>query len=121
MSKIIYNKLLNISLMHEYYADNVCKDFILQPTTSTLQLLRNFGILIKSVPNGAFLLYEASDGIGTPKFPIDQDMKLTFIFNLQNSLFPNFTNVVFSPEPSSVYYFNNLAPAISGQEHTISG
>lgn len=119
MSKIIYNKLLNISLMHEYYADNVCKDFILQPTTSTLQLFRNLGILFKSVLNGTILLYEASDGIGTPKFPIDQDIKLTFIFKLQNSLFPNFTNVAFSPESSSVYYFNNLTPAISGQEHTI--
>jgi hypothetical protein len=119
MSSITYNKLFTIRLMHEYYADNVCKDFIIRPTTSTQKLLRNYGILFKSLANGAVLLYEASDNSGTPKFPIDTAIGLRFGLYLQNPLFPNFTDVTFSSDTSAIHYFNNLNPAIAGQEHTI--
>lgn len=119
MSRIIYNKFFTIRFMHEYYEDGNCKDFIVQPTSSTQNVLTRYGILFKNLSNGCLLLYEATDDIGTPKFPVDEDLKLTFTFSLQNSLFLNFTDVTFSPESSSVYYFNNLNPAISGQEHTI--
>jgi len=119
MSKIIYNKFGSIRFMHEYYADEICKDFVVQPTTSTLRKLSKYGLLSRNLSNGGILLYEATDDIGTPKFPVDEELKLTFTFSLKNSLFPNFTDVTFSPESSSVYYFSNLNPAISGQEHTI--
>ena len=119
MSKIIYNKYLSIRLLHEFYAENNCNDFIIQPTASTEKIFRKYGILFKNVSNGCVLLYEAEDDIGTPKILVDEDIKLTFTFHLKNSLFPNFTNVIFSSESSSVHYFNNLSPTISGNEHTI--
>lgn len=119
MSNIIFNKLMSIDLMHEFYANGICNDLIITPSPSSQTILRNYGILFKSATKGAVLLYESPDESGTAKLPIDKKLKLTFFFNSCNSFFTNFTQLDFSNEPGSLYYFNNLSPAISGQNHTI--
>jgi len=119
MSNIIFNKLMSIDLMHEFYTNGICKDISIAPSPSAQTILNNYGILLKSTAKGAVLLYESTDGSGTAKFPLDKKLKLTFFLSSGDSYFTNFTQLDYSDEPSSLYYFNNQGPAISGQNHTI--
>ncbi len=119
MSNIIFNKMMGIDLMHEFYTNGICREISVVPSPFTQTIMNNYGILFKSTEKGAVLMYELTYGSSTAKFPIDKKLKLTFFFSSGNSYFTNFTQLDFSDRPNSLYYFNNQSPAISGQKHTI--
>jgi len=121
MSSIVFNKLLNINLMHEFYANGVCGDLVVQTSAQTKSLLGSYGTIFKQTNLGAVLLYEAEDEVGTPKIPIENPIKLSFLFLSNSSYFTNFTDVDFSDESSAVFYLSNNDPGIivSGNDFTI--
>jgi len=121
MASIIFKKLFNISLKHEFYEDETCNDVMLEPTQDTISKLRNYGLIFKNLANGGIVLFEAekSNGTTVPKIPIDSSLKFTFQFNLINRSFQNFTDIVSGSNPRSIYYFNNLSASVSGQVQTI--
>lgn len=121
MSNIFFNKLMNIQLLHEYYADGICANLMLQTADETQSLLNGYGIFFKPSAQGATLLYESIDESGTPKIPIDSAIKLTFFLSTNSSYFTNFTDADFSEEPRSVYYFCNNDPGVieNGNDFTI--
>lgn len=119
MSNIYFNTLLKISLSHEYHADGLCNELEIKPTRSTLSLLNKYGILFKKTGSGATLLYESPDGSTTMKVPVEEELKFTFLFTVNNPAFYTFSDIEFGSEPLSTFYFNNLNPVINGQNHTI--
>ncbi len=122
MGKIKFQKFLSVFLTHDYYKDNLCKDFEIIPSASTSQILKDFGILFKPHNSGAIFINEVvtDNGVDAPKFPIIGQYKLQLYFVLKNNYFQSFTDLEFSSKPVSIYYFNNLTPSISGQDYTIS-
>jgi len=119
MSNIYFNTLLNIKLSHEFHTDGLCNELNIIPTDSTKKLLNRFGLLFKKTNSGAILLYESTDGSPNMKIPIENDLKFTFQFSVVNSSFITFTDLDFSNQILTLYYFNNLQPTISGNEHTL--
>lgn len=121
MSNIIFNKLLTINLTHEYYANGICNDLRVQATPQTISLLAGYGILFKPTNLGAVLLYESLDETGTPKIPIENPIKLSFLFSSSSAYFTNFTEVEFSDDTNSLYYLSSNDPGIvvSGNTRTI--
>ena len=121
MSNIIFNKLLNINLMHEYYANGFCNDLKILPSPQTKSVLSNFGFLFKETSLGTVLLYEASDEAGTPKNPVENPLKLSFLFSSVSQYFSNFTEMDFGDDANSVYYLSNNDTGVvaSGNDYTI--
>jgi hypothetical protein len=119
MSNIFFKTLLRINFSHEYHADDSCKELEIIPTQSTHNLLSRYGILFKKTNKGAVLLYESPDGGPGMKIPIESELKMAFQLSPTNPAFLNYTDADFSNEAISLFYFNNLNPAINEHKHTI--
>lgn len=122
MSNIIFNKLMNINLLHEYYANGICTDLQIKASSETQVLIRQYGLLFKPTNLGAIMLYESIDDLGTPKISIDEPLKLTFLLSANSSFFTNFTEADFSTIPATVYHFSNKNSGVieSGNDFTIT-
>lgn len=84
--------LFDVRIKHSYYTDGRCSDFVVEPTPSTRQLLKNHRLVAKSLSDGIRVLAGVDDG-GRPFVPISRDAKFTFHLRLHNADFPLFTDL----------------------------
>ena len=84
--------IFGFSIRHSYYADGVCPDFVLEPTSDTDRLLRNCRCVLKSRPDGLLVVAELSDQ-GVPVIAVEPAAKFRFNCRLQNADFPLFTDL----------------------------
>ncbi len=87
-----YLPLLELHLLHPYYADQRCLDFAIEPTPATQQLINNQRCVLKLVPDGLRLLLLVDDQ-NAPFIPLPADLVLTFQLKLQNPDFALFTDL----------------------------
>ncbi|MEO1382837.1 MAG: hypothetical protein AAFV78_06370 [Bacteroidota bacterium] len=96
------------------------RDLSLQPTQDTASQLRNYGLLIKTLPQGVLIggrVRLRPDESAVPFIPIDTSLVLRFSLSPRSPYFTNFTNLRMEKEPSRrdqyVYYFSNRAANVS--------
>lgn len=100
-----YLPLLELHLLHPYYVDQRCPDFVIEPTVVTQQLVSNQRGVLKYVPDGLRLLLLVDDQ-NAPFIPLPADLALTFRLKLQNPDFALFTDLTTYHQLTNPVYSN---------------
>ena len=82
----------SLIIRHSYYADGVCPDFSLEPTSDTERLLKNYRCILKPSKNGVVAVTELGDD-GLPVIAVDAAVKFRFNLRLRNGDFALFTDL----------------------------
>ncbi len=101
-----YGILFTIDLLHKFYANQFCTDFIITPSLQTSEILRGHKIIAKQYEHQAYAGIQLDSG-GKPMVVPEEGMQLTFFLDLNNPLFFNYTNLPFSYPSGKIYYFTN--------------
>lgn len=136
MMKILYKKLLEVIIRHDYYLESVRsvaiaeddttfagqslwpKDYDLRqdleivPTAECSRILRDLKIAFKPTAAGFTLYVRAVEREGVPNsfhslVFIEPDTRLSFLIKVKNPSFVNFTNLRLTGRDSYLYYFSN--------------
>ncbi len=81
---IIYTRLFEVSVLHDYFRDGVAKDCRLEPTSETRELLKKGRMLLKETPTGIVVLYRAENDLTSPEVPLIPPLDLFFFFQSTN-------------------------------------
>ncbi len=87
-----YLPFFEIQLLHTYYADDVCPDFLVEPDLATQKLLSNHRCVLKPTFNGAQILMPVEDNL-SPFISVKIGTSFTFNLRLQNPDFTLFTDL----------------------------
>jgi len=82
---IIYKRILNLTVGHDYFVDGFDRFVNISPTAETSKLFKNGNILFKKLPHGVTLLYRAQDDESTPVIDLSRDQKFIFYIKSDNS------------------------------------
>lgn len=82
-----YRPVFGLYLLHRYYTDSVCRDFLIEPTSGTRRKLDNHRCVLKTGPNW-IRGYMDSDLV-----PLERGEAFQFRLNLQNPSLPLFTDL----------------------------
>lgn len=109
---IIYTRLFNLSIRHDYYENGLAKEVSLWPTAETAKLLKGARMLFKRTLKGVAVLYRAQEDEITPFVDLGKDVRLTFELSIGNrNEFLNITDLDESPSrkysSSNILYFKN--------------
>ncbi|MDX5338439.1 MAG: hypothetical protein LPK25_05390 [Cyclobacteriaceae bacterium] len=88
---ILYTRLLEIRILHDYYQDGKAKDLHLAPTQETLSLFKSGRMLWREIPSGIVVLYRAERDLTTPEVTLSAP--LDFYFYLYSSNPTQFLNI----------------------------
>ncbi|NET44165.1 hypothetical protein [Okeania sp. SIO2B3] len=87
-----YKKLFELSILHEYYANKLCSDFILEPTIECRKILSGHRLIIKNKVNGIVIITPVNpDDENKPQIELAEDLQFTFVLKLKNPKLLNFT------------------------------
>lgn len=78
-----FRPLLDLQVFHDYYADKLCPDFTITPTSDTDRLLRNHRCTLIRLHNG-IRLFTATTAEGAPLIPLPAPARLAFHLRLGN-------------------------------------
>ncbi|MCR9083612.1 MAG: hypothetical protein NXH89_14390, partial [Cyclobacteriaceae bacterium] len=80
---IIYKRLFELSIRHEFFANGKGRNLNLIPTKETQNLFKSGRMLFRDTPNGTLVLYRAKNDLVSPE--IDLPRPKTFTFLLQST------------------------------------
>lgn len=115
-----YEKVISIKVLHGFYRDKLSPDLSFSPTERTSALMTNYGLKFYRGKHGFDLLGETS-GDGILKKPLPSSLVLTFLAELHNPYFINFSSLPLDAG-KKIYRFSNGSlnqqepPGISGQK-----
>ncbi len=101
-----YKKLFELSIFHEYYRDNICPDFVVEPTIKCSKILRGHHLIVKNKVNGIVVVAPV-DSENKPEFELAENLQLTFKLKFKNKNFIDFTEIDWEPVDNSIYQFSN--------------
>jgi hypothetical protein len=121
--QIIYKKILNLELWHDYYLGqpdppalpnnyDISDLWTLVPTSDCLRVLKNLRWVFRSQRQGATIfanVNEVGSGDFQTQVPIDEPYRLTFWLLVRDRYFTNFTNLSLTTSQNQIYYFSNLS------------
>lgn len=88
---IIYARLFEVSVLHDYFREGIAKEFKLIPTRETQETLRKGRMLWRETPQGIVVLYRAEDDLTSPEVALTPPVDFCFFFQSTNS--PQFFTV----------------------------
>lgn len=88
---IIYSRLFELSILHDYFQDGFAKGIHLAPTEETQWLLSKGRMISRETPTGLVVLYKAEDDLTTPLVPLTSPINFYFFIHLQSG--PNFFGI----------------------------
>src|SRR5689334_11954090 len=112
--QVYYDRLMSVTMRHEFYGGAECSDLAIEPTTATQVLLRNLRLIAKPRRTGIDILYRtghaaamlryfleargrrrrgARSRFDLPRMGKGSWSRLTLAFELRNPLFVNFTGM----------------------------
>lgn len=103
---IIYTRLGEVALRHDFYQDGIAKGIQLRPSAETARLLKNGRMLFKTTPGGGVLLYRAEEDETTPISPLKTP--LSFFFYLVAEDLGSFYQITDLDEGSNKYDSSKL-------------
>jgi hypothetical protein len=106
MTDTKFGILFIIELLHKFFTDQLCRDFVITPSALTTQALNGHKIIVKQYDNQ---LYAGiiMDSTGKPFTIPDEGMQMTFFLQLKAPLFFNYTNLPFTYTSGKIYHFTN--------------
>lgn len=115
---ILYTRLFNLSIRHDFYKDGLAEGVNLLPSADTAKLLKGGRMLFKHTPKGVTVLYRTEDDETTPFVDLGKDVRLTLELSIDNkNEFLNITDLDESParkySSSNILYFKNDPAAAS--------
>lgn len=118
MSSVVYTRLFNLKVSHDYFKDGAAKGLVIEPTAQTSRLLRNGRMLFRVKPDGVVVFYSAAEDEVTPLVNMGKDLRLVFSINIIDlDEFMNVTNLDESSsrkfKSSNILYFKNNPSAAS--------
>jgi hypothetical protein len=105
-----YAPLFSLDLIHPYYADQRCPDFLIEPTTATQRLLNNFRCIMRPRLGGVQVVTALADA-ATPLIRMVAGMRFSFRLVLRNPDVLLFTEIDPSIQPANRLYTNAGAGA----------
>ena len=109
--KIQYKKIISLDLLHQYFNDDICKEFYVFPSQQTTFLINSFGWIMRPEETG-FNLYarivpetnpaELFTSVSTDSF------KLVFLLSINNPILFNITDLPSINPRNQVFYLSNL-------------
>ena len=97
-----FEKILNLTLQHEYYTSGFSNDFVIVPTAATKQLLKKHNLIFRNTTHGFFI---SCDNVTMATLSLILSEKtLHFILELKNNNFINFTALPPRPSGKHSYY-----------------
>ncbi|MGN6212405.1 hypothetical protein [Parafilimonas sp.] len=106
MISINYSYFFRIELLHKYFANNLCNDFIITPSAETQAAIKGNKMLAKQYGNTLYTALQTDDDNKAFMVPSDK-LQLTFFMQLNSGLFYNYTNLPSVFKPGKLYYFSN--------------
>jgi hypothetical protein len=103
---INYEYFFQLEILHKYFADTICDDFIITPSAQTQSVLSANKMIAKQYGNKLFAGLQVDDS-GKAINPPSADLQLVFFLNLNNPLFFNYTNLASGYPAGKLYYFTN--------------
>ncbi|OOG70737.1 hypothetical protein [Algoriphagus sp. A40] len=82
---IIYSRLFEVSVLHDYFREGIAKEFKLIPTQETREILKKGRMLWRETPQGILVLYRAEDDLSTPEVALNPPVDFCFFFQSTNS------------------------------------
>ena len=122
--KILYKKILDLELWHDYYLGqpeppelpqtgyDTSSLLMLVPTPECLHLLQNLRWVFRLQPHGGNLFAQVDETETEdfqPFIPVGQPLRLTFSLVVRDRYFANFTNLPLTTASNKIYYFSNLS------------
>jgi len=109
--KIQFQPLIDVEILHNYYASKRIPDLEIIPTRACRQLLRNYGLLFRKKNNGFTVQYEVIDsgnGNPHPQKPITESTRFSFTLQSKNPYLVSFSDLPFVAPSNRIYYLSNL-------------
>ncbi|WP_026950722.1 hypothetical protein [Algoriphagus mannitolivorans] len=103
---IIYTRLLELGILHDYFQDGKAKDLHLAPTQETLSLFKSGRMLWREIPGGIVVLYRSEKDLITPE--VQLSAPLDFYFYLYSSNSSQFFNITDLSKGSRKYQKGDL-------------
>ncbi len=88
---IVYTRLFEVSVLHDYFREGIAKDLKLIPTRETQETLRKGRMLWRETPQGILMLYRAEQDLTSPEVALVPPVDFYFFFQSKNS--PQFFTV----------------------------
>ncbi|NEQ36052.1 MAG: hypothetical protein F6K40_07040 [Okeania sp. SIO3I5] len=89
---MIYKKLFELSIFHDYYTNDLCPDFILEPTIECRKILSGHRLIVRNKINGIIIIAPVDpENENQPQIELAKDLQFTFILKLKNQKIVNFT------------------------------
>lgn len=123
--KILYKKILNLELWHDYYLGqpappevlpvryDISDMLTLVPTSDCLRVLQNLRWVFRPQLQGGAVFANVDEGgvLNTfqTRIPINRPYRLTFWLVVRDRYFTNFTNLPLTTSQNQIYYFSNLS------------
>lgn len=71
-----FNILFKIELLHKYFSNGLCKDFIIRPSLKSINVINGHGVIAKQYDNQLYAGIQ-SDG-SKPLRSIEEGLQMTF-------------------------------------------
>ena len=111
-----YQRLFCLTIYHDYYQNQICPDFIIEPTSACRKMLQGHRLLVKPMVNGLWVMVPVNDA-QQPVIPLAEALTFTFLLKLNNLAFVSFTQLDAAYDAvQSLYTFSNqglTSPGIS--------
>jgi hypothetical protein len=98
---IIYSRLFEVSVLHDYFKEGIAKEIRLIPTRETQETLKKGRMLWRETPRGIVVLYRTELDHSTPEVALAPPMDFFFLFQSTNS--PQFFAVTQLSKGSRIY------------------
>jgi hypothetical protein len=118
---INFEKLFEVKLSNNFYSDCIPKDFRIEPSSHTRNVMNNCRVISRETQSGLIALIELADLlVGKPVVRLENKTKLSFVIFSSNPFLKNFTDLSLDGEPNSIYHFSNLNDNIQNTELLLS-
>ncbi|MEH1945264.1 MAG: hypothetical protein V7L01_34310 [Nostoc sp.] len=101
-----YKKLFDLSIIHAYYQNQICPDFLVEPTIECHKMLSGHRLIVKNKVNGLGVILPV-DAENQPWIDLADNLQFSFILKLKNQDFIDFTEIDWQPGHDVIYQFSN--------------
>lgn len=109
---ILYSRLFELQLLHDFFADGIAQSLSLSPDTSTQNLLKSGRMLLRSIPKGVIALYRAEENLSDPEVRLQVPCRFRFFVSSSNSGFLHTITDWNTPQKDfktgSFFHFKNI-------------